>query len=106
MVTQFVIIISFLHHLFKKNILLSMVIFYEIVSIILNIYGIIDVSIPCIFKLMFNKSCLGCGLTKSFEYLISFNFIKSIETNILVIPISIGSFYHLYREYYRFSFEK
>lgn len=43
----------------------------------------------CPFFYLFNIPCIGCGLTRSFKYLLKLDIIKSISYNILTIPIII-----------------
>lgn len=43
--------------------------------------------VNCVFKQFTGISCPGCGLTRAFNSLISFNFIEAITFNILSIPL-------------------
>ena len=45
--------------------------------------------VNCIFKQFTGISCPGCGLTRAFYALLSFNFIDAFFLNILSIPLFI-----------------
>ena len=63
-----------------------------------TLFGLIAISgtikLDCIFKKLFNISCPGCGLTRSFRALLRFDIISSFKYNIfgpiLFIIIIIG----------------
>ena len=46
-------------------------------------------SIPCLFHTLFKIPCPGCGMTRAFRNILSFNFAESISYNILGIPFFI-----------------
>lgn len=46
----------------------------------------------CPIKLLFDKECIGCGMTRAFISIISFDYISAIKYNVLSIPIFIGIF--------------
>ena len=64
----------------------------------INLFAFICISgklkLDCIFKRLFNISCPGCGLTRSFRALLRFDIISSFKYNIfgpiLFIIIIIG----------------
>lgn len=55
----------------------------------------------CLFRTLFNKRCIGCGITRSIINTIHFNFDKAISYNALVIvvfPLIVGSYIkYIYR---------
>lgn len=75
-------------------------------SIILTLYRIFVISLPfwavilsnisvnahlknfCLFRLLFNFECLGCGLTRAFVALCRFEFVKAYNYNHLIIIIA------------------
>lgn len=71
-------------------------------NILILLFGLLFVSIvisgtinfECIFKKLFNISCPGCGLTRSFRSILKFDIISSFKYNIfgpiLFIIIIIG----------------
>lgn len=61
---------------------------YKIIIIVLIIYILfmqLKFGEICIIKVLFNKNCPGCGLTRAFIYLLKGDFNKSIETNFTLI---------------------
>ncbi len=70
---------------------------YLIVSIILKAYTNIDICIPCLWKLVFDKSCLGCGLTRASVALIQLDFYAAWKSNgiiFLIVPLAIFFGFH------------
>lgn len=71
----------------------------RLINILLLIFGISFIVIvtsgiinfKCIFKALFNISCPGCGLTRSFIAIINLDFYSAFNYNILGIPIFIIS---------------
>lgn len=48
--------------------------------------------VPCLFRIILNKNCLGCGITRACLNAIHFNFNKAIEYNklvVIVLPLCI-----------------
>ena len=72
-----------------KNILILL---FVILFILIVVCG--TIKLDCIFKKLFNISCPGCGLTRSFRALLRLNIITSFKYNIfgpiLFIIIIIG----------------
>lgn len=63
-----------------------------IIPIILIIFGVIEligVDIPCLFKLLSNIPCPGCGMTRAFRQILKLNFKKAMYYNILSVPLLI-----------------
>lgn len=69
----------------------------RLINILLLIFGISFIiivisgtfKIKCLFKLLFDISCSGCGLTRSFRAILNFDFYSAIKYNILGIPLFI-----------------
>ena len=47
------------------------------------------ISIPCLFKSIYNIQCPGCGMTRAFKCILSLDIIGSLSYNILAIPLFI-----------------
>ena len=47
------------------------------------------ISIPCLFKSIYNIQCPGCGMTRAFKSILSLDIIGSLSYNILAIPLFI-----------------
>jgi hypothetical protein len=76
---------------------------YFLLSIFLKIQGVIDITIPCIFNFLFDIHCPGCGFTRSFIELIHLDFQKSLEYNVLTIPVIIAIMYYTIRDFSKFT---
>ncbi len=68
---------------------------YNILIIIFSILfiGIVtsgSLNIECLLKKVFNISCPGCGLTRSFIAIFHLKFLEAFNYNILGIPLFIG----------------
>ena len=71
------------------------IILYFLLSILLKMHEIVDITIPCIFSYVFDIHCPGCGLTRSFIEILQLNFKKSFEYNILTLPIGVSMIYYV-----------
>jgi hypothetical protein len=79
---------------------------YFLLSILLKIQGIVDITVPCIFNFLFNIHCPGCGFTRSFIELLNLDFEKSLEYNVLTIPIIVSMIYFIIKDLYTLKFNK
>lgn len=72
-----------------KNILILL---FGMLFVLIAISG--TIKLDCIFKKLFNISCPGCGLTRSFRALLRFDIISSFKYNffgpIIFITLVIG----------------
>ena len=63
-----------------------------IIPFILIVFGIVELigmDIPCLFKLIFDIPCPGCGMTRAFRQILKLNFKKAMYYNILSVPLLI-----------------
>ena len=84
----------------------TIAILYFLLSVLLKMQGIVDMTIPCIFNFLFDIHCPGCGFTRSFIELLKLNFEKSLEYNILTIPIILTITYYIIKDFLNFSNSK
>ncbi|MCL2851964.1 MAG: DUF2752 domain-containing protein [Defluviitaleaceae bacterium] len=49
-----------------------------------------SIFIPCVFKLIFDIPCPGCGLFRAGIYISRFDFVNAFKMNILVLPLMAG----------------
>lgn len=47
------------------------------------------IKLVCVFKKYLNINCPGCGLTRAFKSILSFDFITATKYNVLSIPLFI-----------------
>jgi hypothetical protein len=83
----------------------TIAILYFLLSVLLKMQGIVDMTIPCIFNFLFDIHCPGCGFTRSFIELLKLNFEKSLEYNILTLPILVSMIYYIIRDFINFRKE-
>lgn len=63
------------------------ILLFGISFIVIAVNSVIE--FECLFKSLFNISCTGCGLTRSFRSIINLDFYDAFKYNILGIPIFI-----------------
>lgn len=76
--------------LFRKNVIVLLVVFYFIFSVLLKLFLGVDYLIPCLWKTGFGFGCPGCGITSSFIEIIKGDFLLAWEINKLtfvVVPL-------------------
>lgn len=86
----------------KHNILFVIPIIFFSLSIVLKSMGIVDITIPCLFKTIFNISCPGCGITSSLVHISKLEFKEAFDHKpivFLLIPIFILFLYKDYKKY-------
>lgn len=67
----------------KNRLLKISIIILELIFL----YFILNFNIGCFFKKNFGIRCAGCGLTRAFLCLFSFDFIGAFKYNIMSIPL-------------------
>jgi hypothetical protein len=88
----------------KANWLYVIVAGYMLFSCILKIFSGINITIPCLIKTLFHRSCPGCGLTHAFIELLKLNPAGAWDYNpfiFLVLPagtLFIGSNFLKFRK--------
>ena len=86
----------------KHNKYLFLIAAYFIFSSILLAITGINITIPCIWNLMFNIHCPGCGLTKAFIDLLKIDPIGAWNSNpliFLIIPMVLTYFFLDFRRF-------
>ena len=76
---------------------------YFLLSILLKMHGIVDITIPCFFSYVFDLHCPGCGLTRAFIEILRFNFISAWIYNPLIYIIIPSVSYYILKDYSRFN---
>lgn len=76
-----------------KNIIIKKISINVFVLMLILLTYMLNIQI-CIIHNLFKIPCPGCGLTRSFIYLLKGDFIMSLKYNILTIPLLI--FYGIY----------
>jgi hypothetical protein len=66
---------------------------YEIFAMLLGIFTHYDIAIPCMSKLLLDKECPGCGMTRGTMCLLQGDFQGAAHFNsgvFIVLPLIIG----------------
>jgi hypothetical protein len=48
------------------------------------------IAVSCLWKVIFNIPCPGCGLSRAFTLIVDFRFFEAMKMNIISIPLFIG----------------
>ncbi len=86
-----------------KNKILALVISFFLFSTTLKATACVDICIPCLWKLLFEVHCLGCGLTTAFIGLIELDLNKAFESNWLIFIIVPFVIYYMTLDYIKFK---
>ncbi len=86
----------------KKHILIAGLAGYYFIGFILYIFAEVDILIPCIYYTVFNVKCPGCGLTRAFIHLLSFDFTGAWDSNPLIFIFLPGITYYIIKDFVNF----
>lgn len=73
----------------KKHTLRSLGVGFAFFGVLYIITKLFNISV-CPIKNLFGISCLGCGLTRGFIFILHFDFHSAIKYNILSIPLFLS----------------
>ena len=54
-----------------------------------------SVSVPCVFKLLFDIPCPGCGLYRAGVMLSQLDFVNALQMNIMLLPLLLVGAMHI-----------
>jgi hypothetical protein len=60
---------------------------YECIAVLLNVFNIVDIGIPCLFTAIFGIQCWGCGMTHALIALVKFQFTEAWNENPLIMIV-------------------
>lgn len=86
----------------RKRVVWVGVIGYALVGIVLNAFTTIDILPPCLWCVLFDAPCCGCGLTTAFTHLVRFEFGAACDAHPLSIPIAVFMLGCIVADYMRF----
>jgi hypothetical protein len=86
----------------KRNIVITGIVGYYFIGLILYIFAEVDILLPCIWYTLFNVRCPGCGLTRAFIHLLSFDFSAAWDSNPLIFIVLPGMSYYIIKDFVRF----
>lgn len=87
---------SSLFRYFVANKITVLVILYMLVSVIVKVVTAIDISIPCLWRTLFDFECPGCGITTALTYIIRLDFEKAYDANKLIFILLPATLTYLY----------
>src|SRR5210317_996839 len=72
---------------------------YIFIAFLLIQFFNIDIGIPCIWTLVFETNCWGCGLTHAFYSCLRLDFISAWNANPLIYLVIPSAGYFIYRDW-------
>lgn len=92
-----------LYNYLKHNYIVSIAGIYVLLLLILKVAWNIDIGIPCLWKLLFNKECPGCGLTRAGHYLLVFDVKGAAQSNPLIFIVLPALACYLFQDFRKFQ---
>ncbi len=86
----------------RKNIVIAGIAGYYFIGLILYLFAEVDILIPCIWHTLFDIRCPGCGLTRAFIHLLSFDVAAAWDSNPLIFIVFPGLSYYIIRDFILF----
>ncbi|HNQ69658.1 MAG TPA: DUF2752 domain-containing protein [Bacteroidales bacterium] len=86
----------------KKHFLIAGIAGYYFIGLILYVFAKVDILIPCIWHTLFDIRCPGCGLTRAFIELLSFNFSAAWDSNPLIFIVFPALTYYIIMDFVKF----
>lgn len=62
-----------------------------------------DIGIPCLWTLIFNSNCWGCGLTHAFYSCLRFDFLSAWNENPLIFVVIPAAAYFIFKDWIEWS---
>ena len=86
----------------KKNFLIAGIAGYYFIGLILYVFAEVDILIPCVWHTLFDIRCPGCGLTRAFIHLLSFDFTAAWDSNPLIFIVFPALTYYIINDFVKF----
>lgn len=86
----------------RKNIVITGIAGYYFIGLILYLFAEIDILIPCIWHTLFDIRCPGCGLTRAFICLLSFDVSAAWDSNPLIFIVFPALSYYIIKDFVKF----
>jgi hypothetical protein len=93
---------KFLRFLFKysaHNLIYSVVGGYFVLSLLVYTFLDINIGIPCLFTLIFDHRCWGCGMTHAILELMHLNFAGAYQENPLIFIVLPSGIYFIVKDF-------
>lgn len=90
---------QFIVYYIRRNNGLILLCSFFIISVLCKAFFQIDFTIPCVFKLITHKECLGCGLTTAFVHFVKGEWFQAWNSNKLFLPIGFLFLYLAFRNF-------
>ena len=75
-----------------NKLILLLILLFPVIVYLIPINYIEANPAPCLYRILFNMECIGCGITRACINAIHFNFEKALEYNklvVIVLPLCI-----------------
>lgn len=75
---------------------------YFAIGAVLKLTAGINILIPCLYRVLFNHRCPGCGLTTAFLELIQLHFHQAFTTNPMIFILVPAGIFYVGKDYLNF----
>lgn len=89
----------------RKHKLIGFVGSYLLLSVLLKSFLHVDITIPCLWKSIFNFSCPGCGLTTASIKMTKWDISGAYQANPLLFLILPSGVFYFVRDFSKFKKE-
>lgn len=92
-------------YLWNHKLVVAVIIYIQ-TSCLLDMYGIADIRVPCLWKKAFGVSCPGCGLTTAYTQFLKLDWMAACHTNPIIFIVIPAAMYYLIHDFMVFCARK
>lgn len=89
-------------YLWNHRIAVAVVLYIQC-SCLLEMFGIVDIRLPCLWRKMFGVTCPGCGLTTAYAQFLKLDWAAAFHANPLIFIVMPAAAYYLISDFVAFS---